>query len=60
MPFLPDPGNSGGTLEIQINVLHVYLFFRVFSDQHALIETNKFIQIQGKYRPMRLLQPTQI
>ena len=31
------------TLESRINVLHVYLFLRVFSVQHALIGTNMFI-----------------
>ena len=37
------------TLEIQINVLHVYLFPRAFSDQHALIETNTIIKNADQY-----------
>ena len=39
------------TLVFLINVLHVYLFLRYFSIQHALIRNNTFIYFQEIFLP---------
>ena len=40
-----------------INVLHVYLFLREFSIQHALIRNNTFINFQEIFLPTRFFKP---
>ena len=50
-----DPKQS--TLVFLINVLHVYLFLRGFSFQHALIRNNTFINFQEIFLPTRLFGP---
>ena len=45
------------TLVFLINVLHVYLFLRGFSFQHALIRNNTFINFQEIFLPTRLFGP---
>ena len=42
------------TLVFLINVLHVYLSWRNYSNQHGLIRNNMFIKFQGKFLPTLL------